>query len=99
MLSGFCLGLLFGVARVSLAESIVDEGSPLEVIATGFGLADGPAWNGSSALYFPDVKGQKPILFGTIFAHDAESVLIRVIMAEYRVPLLRRQIRWRLSDV
>ncbi len=59
LLSAVCLGLLFGVARVSLAESIVDESSSLEVIATEFGLADGPAWDGSSSLFFPDVKGEK----------------------------------------
>lgn len=41
------------------AESPVDATSDLETIATEFGLADGPAWDGSSALYFPDVKGQK----------------------------------------
>ena len=74
LLSGFCLGLLFGVTRVSLAESIVDEGSPLEVIATGFGLADGPAWNGSSALYFPDVKGQK------LFRYLPKEKLVEVVL-------------------
>lgn len=40
------------------AQSIIDETSPLETIATDFGLADGPAWNGWS-LTFPDVKGGK----------------------------------------
>jgi gluconolactonase len=39
-------------------QSIIDETSPLETIATDFGLADGPAWNGR-ALTFPDVKGGK----------------------------------------
>ena len=39
-------------------RSIIDESSPLETIATDFGLADGPAWNGW-ALTFPDVKGGK----------------------------------------
>lgn len=46
-------------AEASLADSIVDESSPLETIATDFGLADGPAWDGSRNLYFPDVKGEK----------------------------------------
>lgn len=41
------------------AQSIVDTESPLETIATEFELADGPAWDGSWSLYFPDVKGQK----------------------------------------
>jgi sugar lactone lactonase YvrE len=41
------------------AEPVVDARSPLETIATGFGLADGPAWNGRGTLYFPDVKGGK----------------------------------------
>jgi gluconolactonase len=59
LLFAVCLGLLFGIARVSLAESIVDESSSLEVIATEFGLADGPAWDGLSSLFFPDVKGEK----------------------------------------
>ena len=36
--------------------SPVDTSSPLETIATDFGLADGPAWDGSR-LFFPDVKG------------------------------------------
>ena len=38
---------------------VVDESSSLETIAAEFGLADGPAWDGSSLLYFPDVKGEK----------------------------------------
>ena len=59
LLSVVCLGLLFGFARVSLADSIVDESSSLELIASEFGLADGPGWDGSSSLYFPDVKGEK----------------------------------------
>ncbi len=41
------------------ADSIVDTSSPLETIATDFGLADGPAWDGTGNLYFPDVKGGK----------------------------------------
>lgn len=40
-------------------DSIVDTSSPLETIATDFGLADGPAWDGGGNLYFPDVKGGK----------------------------------------
>ena len=41
------------------ADSIVDTSSPLETLATEFGLADGPAWDGGGNLYFPDVKGGK----------------------------------------
>ena len=41
------------------ADSVVDTSSPLETIATDFGLADGPAWDGAGSLYFPDVKGGK----------------------------------------
>lgn len=59
--------VIFVVAALLLASrpefvsagSIVEEGSPLETVATEFGLADGPAWDGASSLYFPDVKGQK----------------------------------------
>ena len=39
-------------------RSIIDESSPLETIATDFGLADGPTWYGWG-LTFPDVKGGK----------------------------------------
>ena len=38
-------------------------------------------------------KRPDPILFGTTFAHDVESVLIRVIMADDRVQLFRQQVR------
>lgn len=41
------------------ADSVVDTKSPLETIATDFKLADGPAWDGTKHLYFPDVKGEK----------------------------------------
>ncbi|MCA9145928.1 MAG: SMP-30/gluconolactonase/LRE family protein [Planctomycetales bacterium] len=43
----------------AVAESPVDSASELETIATEFGLADGPAWDGNAVLYFPDVKGEK----------------------------------------
>lgn len=48
-------------ASFSLAaepRSIIDESSPLETMASDFGLADGPAWYGWG-LTFPDVKGGK----------------------------------------
>lgn len=50
---------LLGESGVAVAGSVVDESSPLETIATNFGLVDGPSWDGSWSLYFPDVKGQK----------------------------------------
>lgn len=40
------------------AEGVVDTSSGLETVSTKFDLCDGPAWDGSSALYIPDVKGQ-----------------------------------------
>jgi gluconolactonase len=46
-------------------ESPVDRSVPLETIATGFGLCDGPAWDGVGTLYFPDVKGEKLYSFRT----------------------------------
>ena len=45
--------------RVCRAETIVDESSPLETISTEFMMCDGPAWDGASSLYVPDVKGGK----------------------------------------
>ncbi len=47
------------LATVGRAESIVDDSSPLETISTEFQLCDGPAWDGGSSLYVPDVKGGK----------------------------------------
>lgn len=41
-----------------LGQSIIDQDQPLETLATEFGLADGPAWDGWWALYVPDVKGE-----------------------------------------
>ncbi|MFV0443973.1 MAG: SMP-30/gluconolactonase/LRE family protein [Planctomycetaceae bacterium] len=56
--------LLFALAGPGLAaEPLVDESSPLETLATDFGLADGPAWDGAGKLYFPDVKGGKLNIF------------------------------------
>jgi len=51
---------MFSVSVLSAADErpVIDGTSPLETIATDFGLADGPAWNGWS-LTFPDVKGGK----------------------------------------
>ncbi|MCA8994369.1 MAG: SMP-30/gluconolactonase/LRE family protein [Planctomycetaceae bacterium] len=49
--------------RAPLEESPVDSNSKLELLAEGFGLADGPSWNGNDTLYFPDVKGEKLLKF------------------------------------
>jgi gluconolactonase len=55
----FCVAAaLLGLTSPLFGQSIVDNESPLETLATEFGLADGPAWDGSWALYFPDVKGE-----------------------------------------
>ncbi len=55
----FCItAALLLLAAPSFGQSIVDSDSPLETLATEFGLADGPAWDGSWSLYFPDVKGE-----------------------------------------
>lgn len=40
-----------------LASPLLEPGSSLELVQEGFGLADGPAWDGSK-LWFPDVKGE-----------------------------------------
>ncbi len=39
-------------------NSIVDRNTKLETVSTEFGMADGPAWDGSS-LIIPDVKGER----------------------------------------
>ncbi|MEZ6041198.1 MAG: SMP-30/gluconolactonase/LRE family protein [Planctomycetaceae bacterium] len=44
--------------RADEADSPVDRSSDLKLVSDEFGLADGPAWDGRSALYIPDVKGQ-----------------------------------------
>lgn len=46
----------FASHQAMAAESPVDRSSPLELVSDDFGLADGPAWDGSRALYVPDVK-------------------------------------------
>ncbi len=56
------------------ADGIVDTTSKLEEISTDFGLADGPAWDGSWALYVPDVKGQK--LYRYIPAKNQRQVVL-----------------------
>ncbi|MEZ6065253.1 MAG: SMP-30/gluconolactonase/LRE family protein [Planctomycetaceae bacterium] len=53
------LSLIAWLSAVASAQSLIDESSELETLATEFGLADGPAWDGGSVLYVPDVKGEK----------------------------------------
>ena len=52
------IAVLLSLTSPVLAQSLIDTDSPLETLATEFGLADGPAWDGSWSLYFPDVKGE-----------------------------------------
>jgi sugar lactone lactonase YvrE/acetyl esterase/lipase len=52
------ISLTLLLAASASAGSPVDESSPIETLWTGFGLPDGPSWDGSS-MYFPDVKGGK----------------------------------------
>ena len=51
------LCLISGVCRSARGQSPVDATSPLELVSSDFGLADGPSWNGWS-LFVPDVRGQ-----------------------------------------
>ena len=44
---------------VTAFASVLMPGAKVEKVTDGFDLADGPAWDGMSALYVPDVKGQK----------------------------------------
>jgi gluconolactonase len=55
---------------------IVDTTSELELISADFELADGPAWDGSAFLYFPDVKG------GKLHRYNPRSKKVEVVMAD-----------------
>lgn len=71
------IGLLAGLlVEASVAGSPVDQSSPLETVATEFGLADGPAWDGSWALYFPDVKGEK------LYRYVPKEKKVQVVMKD-----------------
>jgi gluconolactonase len=70
-----CL-LAWVLVEAGVAASVVDESSPLETIATEFRLADGPAWDGSSSLYFPDVKGQK------LYRYIPKEKKVRVVLED-----------------
>ncbi len=51
--------LVFSLCAVpSFAAWPVDDTSELVEVGTAFELADGPAWDGGSFLYIPDVKGE-----------------------------------------
>jgi|MDSZ01.1.fsa_nt_gb sugar lactone lactonase YvrE/acetyl esterase/lipase len=61
-MSRFCVFVVSCFVWISNAQastSVVDKNVPLEVIATDFELADGPAWDGRGSLFFPDVKAGK----------------------------------------
>lgn len=58
------------------ARPLVDPASPLETIATEFGLADGPAWDGAGRLYFPDVKG------GKLYVYEPEKKQVSVVLED-----------------
>ncbi|QDT96690.1 SMP-30/gluconolactonase/LRE family protein [Gimesia aquarii] len=70
----FLLSLAFFNNTNNAADSIVDTSSPLETIATDFGLADGPAWDGGGNLYFPDVKG------GKLYRYNPKSGKVQVFL-------------------
>ncbi len=48
-----------GVNAQGVNAQLVNTDSPMKLISDQFELADGPAWDGSYALYVPDVKGEK----------------------------------------
>lgn len=53
------LALLAILPTAAIAGDPVDRSHELETLRTDLGLADGPAWDGGSGLYVPDVKGGK----------------------------------------
>ena len=73
--SSLCLTIILSFPAFVSAQSIIDTNSPLETVATEFGLADGPAWNGWS-LDFPDVKG------GKLFRYNPKTDKTQVLAKE-----------------
>lgn len=69
-ISSFCL---VTTAFSLNAASIIDQSSPLELVSTNFGLADGPAWDGGS-LCFPDVKG------GELYRYQPKQKKMQVML-------------------
>lgn len=71
------LFLLFGMTEALVAaEPLTNSAFPLETVRTEFGMADGPAWNGTEILYVPDVKG------GKLFAYRPAENAWEVVLAD-----------------
>lgn len=68
-----CAGV---VAAHAASQSIVDTTSELELISADFELADGPAWDGSAFLYFPDVKG------GKLYRYNSRAKKVEAVMED-----------------
>ena len=57
--------------------AVTADGAKLETVTEdGFGLADGPAWDGRWALYVPDVRG------GKLFRHIPKQKKTQVLLEE-----------------
>jgi len=52
-------GQIASAAGPAASTAVTGAGAKLETVHTGFGLVDGPAWDGVSSLFAPDVKGGK----------------------------------------
>ena len=50
---------LFPSLATAADESPRAEGASVELVSAGFELADGPSWDGSFALYIPDVRAKQ----------------------------------------
>ncbi len=57
MLAVWCCVSFVSAARGG--EPLREATAELVTLRSDFGLADGPAWDGQSSLYLPDVKGEK----------------------------------------
>lgn len=68
--------LLLVASLPNLATAQVDLSSELETIATEFGLADGPPWDGSGSLYIPDVTG------GRLLRYYAKTDKMEVVLPQ-----------------
>ncbi|MEE2990502.1 MAG: hypothetical protein VX715_07800, partial [Planctomycetota bacterium] len=49
---------MFPSLAMAAGESPRTEGASVELVSDGFELADGPSWDGSFALYIPDVRAK-----------------------------------------
>ncbi|MFP6648593.1 MAG: hypothetical protein VB817_03990, partial [Pirellulaceae bacterium] len=50
---------IFPSLAMAAGESPRAEGASVELVSAGFELADGPSWDGSFALYIPDVHAKQ----------------------------------------